>query len=192
VVGTDLPYSSGALQRHPRSSPMHVVSCPHSPQVRSQVFSTSQRFSHRPNSTALFRAATVPGLPPFRVFPSRRSCTPLGATGSLAVIHRAAERTTSDLITRGFTDAHAFDAVAWIPHGLQASFPRVRRPASRLPWVTSGGIAPTASFTCFEAFFPPRVRLHRPGLPRAWRPLLSWRYAPLKTKPPKPRILRPA
>jgi hypothetical protein len=27
----------------------------------------------------LFHAATVPGLPPFRVFPSRRACTPLGA-----------------------------------------------------------------------------------------------------------------
>jgi len=70
---------------------MHVVSCPHSQLVRSQVFSTSQRFPHGPSSTALFHTATVPELPPFRVFPSRRSCTPLGATGSLAVVHRAAE-----------------------------------------------------------------------------------------------------
>jgi hypothetical protein len=42
----------------------------------------------------------------------------------------------------------------WLP------FSRVRRPASRSTWVTAGRIVPTASFTCFEALLPPRVRSH--------------------------------
>jgi len=77
------------------------------------------------------------------------------------------KRIARDLIARGFTDAHAFDVVAWILHELWVPFSRVRRLASRSPWVASGWIAPTASFTCFEAFFPPRVRSHCLGLPRA-------------------------
>lgn len=69
-----------------------------------------------------------------------------GPPCSLAVIHSAAERTASDLITRGFTDAHASDAVAWIPHELWVSFPRVRRPASRSPGSpTEGSSLPPAS-----------------------------------------------
>jgi hypothetical protein len=71
----------------------------------------------------LFHATTVPGLPPFRAFPSRRSCTPLEATGSLAVIRCAARRTARDLLARSFTDARALDAVAWLPYELWVPFP---------------------------------------------------------------------
>jgi hypothetical protein len=140
----------------------------------------------------LFHAATVPGLPPFRAFPSRRSCTPLEATGSLAVSHRAAKRTPCDLITRGFTDSHAFGAVAWIPHELWVPFPHTRRCASRSPWITSGRIVPTASSSCFEAFFPPRVRSHFPELPREEWSLLSWSSAPLEIRTLQTSDPRPA
>jgi len=54
----------------------HEAGCPRPPRVRSQAFSTSQRLLRRPSSTALFHAATVPGLSPFRAFPSPRSRAP--------------------------------------------------------------------------------------------------------------------
>jgi hypothetical protein len=111
---------------------------------RSQAFSTSQRFPHGPSSTALFHTAAVPGLPPSESSPREDRAPLSGFTGSLAVIHRAAKRTTCDLITRGFTDAHAFDAVAWIPHELWVPFSRARRRASRSPWITAA-----------EPFLPP-------------------------------------
>jgi hypothetical protein len=57
------------------------VGCPNPQRIRSQVFSTSQRFLHLPSSTALFHAATVPGLPPSESSP-REDRVPL--TGSLA------------------------------------------------------------------------------------------------------------
>lgn len=41
------------------------------------------------SSTGLSHPAAAPGLPPFRVFPSRRSWSSLEATSSLAVIHRS-------------------------------------------------------------------------------------------------------
>jgi hypothetical protein len=78
------------LQRHPRASPMMkraVLSLSGSALRLSQPLSG---FLARSSSTALFRAATVPGHLPFRAFPSQRSCAPLEATGSLAVIHPGA------------------------------------------------------------------------------------------------------
>jgi hypothetical protein len=68
-AGTDLPYSFSALQRYPRSSSLSVTSYPNSPRVRSQAFSTSQRFLRRSSSTAFFHAATVPALPPSELSP---------------------------------------------------------------------------------------------------------------------------
>jgi hypothetical protein len=69
---------------------LREAGCPRPPRCRSQVFSTSQRFQLRPSSTALFHAATVPGLPSFRAFPSPRSrarsqaaCAPLQSSTML-------------------------------------------------------------------------------------------------------------
>jgi hypothetical protein len=45
-------------------------------------------------------------------------------------------------------------AVAWIPRELWVPFSRGRNPASRSPWAADGGVAPSASFTCFEALIP--------------------------------------
>jgi len=129
---------------------------------------------------------------PSKLSPRRDRVAPLRTTGSLAVIHRVAGTRHLRPYHPPFHRLPRVRAVAWIPCGLWVSFPRVRRPASWSPWVTDAGIAPFTSFTCFEAFFPPRIRSHRHGVSRAWWPLLSWVSAPLKTKPPKPRNLFPA
>jgi hypothetical protein len=79
VAGHDLPSRFWCPSTASLTQPLHEESCPPSPQCRSRVFSTPQRFQHRSSSTALFHAATVRGLPPFRAFPSRRTRTPLKA-----------------------------------------------------------------------------------------------------------------
>jgi hypothetical protein len=61
------------------------------PRFRSQVFSTSQRFPSKPEFRGLFSCRYRSWDPPFRVFPSQKSRTPLEAASSLAVIHRRAE-----------------------------------------------------------------------------------------------------
>jgi len=73
---------NGILDRAPCGA-----GCPNPPRLRSQAFSTSQRLTQQSSSTALFHAATVPGLPPFRAFPSQGSCTSLESTGFHAVVH---------------------------------------------------------------------------------------------------------
>jgi hypothetical protein len=72
------------------------MSYPTSPLVRSQVFSTSQRFLHRSNSTAFFHAATVPGLPPSELSP-REDRAPLSrplAPLQLSTVLRSASLVT--------------------------------------------------------------------------------------------------
>jgi hypothetical protein len=129
---------------------------------------------------------------PSKLSPRRDRVAPLRTTGSLAVIHCVARTRHLRPCHPTFHRLPHLCAVAWIPDELWVSFPRVRRPASWSPRVTDAGIAPFTSFTCFEAFFPPRIRSHRPDVSRAWWPLLSWVSAPLKTKPSKPRNLFPA
>jgi len=77
------------------------------------------------SSTALFRAATVPGLLPSEPSPHgdrvplpRSLLLPCGypPTCLTPLLRR--------LVTTGFPDARAFDAVAWFPRRLWAPFPR--------------------------------------------------------------------
>jgi hypothetical protein len=53
--------------------------------LRSQVFSTSQRFAPPSTVTALFHAAGALGIHPFRVFPLLKSVAPLDARSPLDV-----------------------------------------------------------------------------------------------------------
>jgi len=72
-------------------------------------------FLTHPSFAALFRAATIPGIPPLEPSP-REDRAPLSRPlCSLAVIHQRAEPRRSCLIATRFTDVRALDAVAWIP-----------------------------------------------------------------------------
>jgi hypothetical protein len=85
-----------ALQRHPRASPVWDGSFSPHPGSTHRFSQPLSGFPASSSSTALFRAATVPGRPPFRAFPSRGSPAPLEAACSLAVIHRRARRAARD------------------------------------------------------------------------------------------------
>jgi hypothetical protein len=63
--------------------------------------------------------------------------------------------------------------------------------ASRSPWTQATELARSASFTHFEALILLRDRPHRPGLPQANTPFLSWASAPLELSPLTPRDLDP-
>jgi hypothetical protein len=140
--------------------------------------------------TALFHAATVPRHLPFRAFPSQRSCTPLEATGSLAVIHPGAR-------------ARYHVTFRLLFHRL----PRTRR-SRQVPQQTMGSLS-----TCHKGPLPDlpesrslRSRFPRLHLPRSFAPsanpfspsrrtgfrrsLLSWSFALLETLP-EPRNLYP-
>jgi hypothetical protein len=82
---------------------------------RSQVFSTSQRFPSLPELSTLFRIETVPGLPPFRGFPSQESRTPLGATCSHAVVHRCSGTRSRGLVAASFADSHVARRSCLVP-----------------------------------------------------------------------------
>jgi hypothetical protein len=135
-----------------------------------------------PSCAALFHAAAVPGLPPFRAFPSQRSWSPLEATGSLAVIHRRQRRAACDLVTASFTRRPRRET-RWpsSPSDYELPFDEPK-PVSRSLWVAGSGVAPSADFIHFEALFPLRVRSRLPGKPDL-RSLLSWSSASLKTCP---------
>jgi hypothetical protein len=115
---------------------------------------------------ALFRAATVPGIPPFRAFPSQKSRTPLGATllpcrypptdwdaspGSCRRRFRRLPRSSAQ--SPGSPDAYGlpFGTPEDMPPGPPG--PRAAKPSR------------SASFTDFEALILLRVRSHRHRFP---------------------------
>jgi len=149
----------------------------------------------------LFHAAAVPeaSLAPFRAFPSRRSLRPLsGPACSLAVIPWQLERDTCDRITGGFPRRlRPPGRSCRVPPPTMGSLskgPADRSPpdtTSRSPRVAGTGVVPPASFTCFEALIPPRVRSRRPGSPRDDGRCSPGLPAPLKPSLPTPRNLDP-
>jgi hypothetical protein len=71
---------------------------------------------------------------PFRAFPSQRSCTPLEATGSPAVIHRRAGQLVSAALSPPVSPTPALlTQLPGSPGGYGLPF-HESRPASRLPW----------------------------------------------------------
>jgi hypothetical protein len=146
---------SRTLQRHPRASPTWTEPF----QARS---GSALRFSQPlsgflagTSSTGLFHPAAIPGLPPFRVFPSRRSWSPLEATSSPAVIHRRARARRSLPFTSGFPDAHAVTRGCLVPPLTMGSLSPGSRLAPGHPGPRTTGSLATASFTHLEAFLPP-------------------------------------
>jgi hypothetical protein len=115
---------------------------------------------------ALFRATTVPGMPPFRVFPSQESRTPLGATCSPVVIHECAETHYEVPCRHRFHRRLRSRRTRLVPRdGYERPF---RSSEETLPSCSGPHIAePSRStrFTYFEAFILLRVRSHRPKFP---------------------------
>jgi hypothetical protein len=107
---------------------------------------------------ALFHATASSWDPPFRVFPSQRARTPLGATYSLAVIHQRSETHHSRTCCPRFRRRPRLHAVAWFPRGLWAPFPQTECSLPGCPGSRTAKRPRPASFTCFEVLFPLRIR----------------------------------
>ena len=76
---------------------------------------------------------------PFRAFPSQRSCTPLEATGSLAVIHRRAERSSFIVLSPPVSPTPTLSAqLPGSPSDYELPF-HEPKPASRSPWTDERG-----------------------------------------------------
>jgi hypothetical protein len=131
------------------------------------LFQPRSGFLAGPSFAALFHAATVRGVSPFRGFPSQKSRTPLGATCSLAVIHRRAKRTPPGPCHRRFHRLPRSRAVAGLPRRLWTPFSPSRRNASRSSWIQETEPFRSASFTYFGALLLLRVRSRRRELPLA-------------------------
>lgn len=103
---------------------------PDPPRIRSQAFSTSQRFLQSQSSWPCFMPQPFAGYPPSESSP-RRDRGVLSDPPAASVIHPRALCTTPDVFTLDFTDAHAFDAVAWIPTSAEEA--HSPRPKSLIP-----------------------------------------------------------
>jgi len=147
-------------------------------------------FQASSNSTALFQAATVPERP-LRVFPSRRSCTPLGATGFPAVIHRCARTRRLRPYHPAFHRLPRQKRSRLDPRETMNSLSPSRSPSPGCSGPPTAGSLPTTRFTHFEAFFPPRVRSHRNEFPRDGGRSSPGLWPPLKTLPLEPVHLDP-
>lgn len=130
-------------------------------------------FLAHPSFAALFRAATVPGILPFRAFPSQGSRAPLEAA-LLPCRYPPTCRTVLPvcLIATRFTDSRAFDAVAWIPRATMDSLFTNRSLLPGCPGLRAAESIHSASFTDFEASIPSRIRSRPVRVAPTWRPLL--------------------
>jgi len=187
---TDIPWGLSTLQRHSRASPFtkRVVQLP--PQLRSQVFSTSQRFSQTRVPRPCFMPQPFVGLS-LQSLPLAEIAIPL-ETDLLPCSYRpdAPANLGRDLIAPGFPDSRAFGAVAWFPRRLWAFFPRTE---ARFP-ITLGHRRQSAfspSFTCFEALNPPASPFAPTRVTPRRRPILSWASSPAEI-PQRSRSFKPA
>jgi hypothetical protein len=131
-VGVRLPEVSGPFNDVRLQQAPYEVGCPTPPRLRSQAFSTSQRFPSKQELCGLVSCHNRSWDPPFRAFPSQGSRSSLEVAGSLAVIHRPAEVNRASPCHRWFHRRPRFHAVAWIPQRLWTSFPRAE---ARFPFV---------------------------------------------------------
>jgi hypothetical protein len=190
-AGSALPEVSTPLGGTPwaSSTVRGAVSFP--PRIRSQVFSTSQRFLQAQVSWPCFMPQPSAGCPPSESSP-RRDRGVLSDPLAASVIRSRALCTPPDVFTPDFTDARAFGAFAWIPTDAEEAHSpdRSRDPGHPAP----GRAEPqrSASLTRFAAFFPLRVRSHQPELPPTSGRSSPGRSSPLEPSPPQPRILGPA
>ena len=220
--GFCLPLSFGALQRHLRASPWDCLSAveravhDRSPAPPPGFLSPSAVFASA-SSTALFRAATVPGRPTLENSPPRDRLPlsrPLATLRLSAAVQSAGPVTLSPTVSSD-SRAHELrvppgrpEAAPWFTthasgtrspgspadyglsfHRLLRGHPRARRLPDR-PGSRATGVAPTAGFTRFAALIPLGVRSPPLGCPRRRR--RSSNRGPFRDPPLQPRSPRPA
>jgi hypothetical protein len=191
------PLRSLPSQRHHPDEPRMGRDVPRPPWFRSQAFSASQRFPGRSELAALSHAAAIREAIPPELSPREDRAplsgppTPLqsSARGWNAMLATLSPTVSTDscTLTGTLAGSPANYGLPFEGHrGLTST-----ETASRSPWVTDTGLVRPASFTCFEASFPSRVRSRHFEFPLSdgrYSPGLS---APLKPSPPTPRTLDP-
>jgi len=153
---------------------------------------SSQRFPGKPKVRGPVSDRTVPGIPPFRVFPSqeiayasRRSLAPLRLSSGV-------RKCTTRVLSPAVSPTSALSRRCLVPPLAMSSLSARRRRASESLWVSRRG---TTSFHQPHPLrsFDPSCESVRDWVesPLPNRPIPSWASAPLEPSPPTPRILDP-
>lgn len=101
----------------------------------------------------MFRAATVPGIPPSELSP-RKNRVPLSRPlAPLQLSTGVQECTVLRLITSGFTDSHAFAQLPGSPSDYELPFDEPKL-ASRSFWARDSGITPFRQLHLLRSFTP--------------------------------------
>ena len=146
---------------------------PHERWVVQPHLGSAHRFSQplsgflaHPGFAALFRAAAVPGIPPFRAFPSQKSRTPLGATLLPCRYPRTCRDASPESCRRRFRRLpHSSAQSPGSPdvYGFPFGAPEGAPPGP--PGPRAAKPSRSASFIDFEALILLRVRSHRHRFP---------------------------
>lgn len=131
--------------------------------------------------------------PPFRVFPSQESRTPLEAASSPAVIHPRASGYASDLVTARFRDSHALQRSRLLPRTAMSSLSTRPKPCFPITLDPSRRTRSFRQLHPLRSLIPPAS----PTPPTRGFPRLGGRsslgfLASLECFPQEPRLLRPA
>ena len=116
---------------------------------------------------ALFHAATVLGIPPFRVFPSQEIAYP--SRGRLTSMQLSTDvlKRAARFLSPPVSPTSTLSRGRLVPHTAMSSlFTRIRALPGHSQ-IRAAKPSRSASFTCFEAVSLPRVRFNRFGFPRA-------------------------
>jgi hypothetical protein len=147
-------------------------------------------FQANSSFTALFRAATVPGILPSECSPHEnraplsRPLAPLRSSTSVQ------KRTAQDLITVGFPDSHTYARLPCSPNDYELPFVTPKR-ASRSPWVSNDGTDSFRQLHPLRSLDPPMSPFASVRVAPNRRSLLSWVSAPPEHSPFTPWILDP-
>jgi len=138
------------------------------------------------SSTALFRAATVPGLL-LQSFPLTGIARPSrGHIAPLWLSTSVQERTARVLIAASFTDSRTFGAQSpGSLNGYGSPF-HEPKPASWSPWVTNSGTTPFRQLHPLRSLDPPASPFAPLRVTPERRSILSWFSAPPETIRPDP------
>jgi hypothetical protein len=164
VGRTDFPEVLGTLQRHPRASPCVgrvVQPRPGSAPRLSQPLSGFRKLEF--HGLVSCRSQFL-GCHSFRAFPSQRSCAPLEATDSLAVIHHPADHATRRTVRPPFPRRPRRWRRCLVPRRTMAplSTRRSALPGRPEPHTLR---SPSGRFTHLGALLPLRIRSRRTRLP---------------------------
>jgi hypothetical protein len=148
-------------------------------------------FLARLSFAALFRAATVPGILPSERSPHRDRAPLSRPLGSPAVIHRRARVYRSCALSPLVSPTPTLSRSRLAPPAAMSALSTNRSPLPGCSGLQAAESPDSASFTCFEASIPLRIRSHPVQVAPSWRPMLSWVCSPLESSPTTPWVLDP-